>query len=227
MTRYTWHVLCNDTLDRYSINTNIRNAIYFVDIPRYSPEIVSSYLHCRQIFFRMKMRKGFANISQNPSTHPNFLQKKYSFNRFAREKEEDSSWNFLRSSIVRSSRVSLVFFSRELRETTKRDIAYSSERSNATVERSKWRGNGRGKKAKRCSFPCFAFSPSPFRFFRFSVSLMKPLNTSSKRISFLGRSHFHLEPRGERKLPRTPLFRATKRYRADETGLSLATTLPI
>lgn len=30
-------------------------------------------------------------------------------------------------------------------------------------------------------------------FFHFSVSLMKPLNTSSKRISFLGRSHFHLE----------------------------------
>lgn len=104
------------------------------------------------------------------------------------------------------SRVSLVFFSRELRETTKTDIAYSSERSNATVERSKWRGNGRGKKAKRCSFPCFAFSPSPFRFFRFSVSLMKPLNTSSKRISFLGRSHFHLEPRGERKLPPVPRF---------------------
>lgn len=60
-------------------------------------------------------------------------------------------------------------------------------------------------------------------FFHFSVSLMKPLNTSSKRISFLGRSHFHLEKENSPYpgLVALALFRATKRYRADEPGLSL------
>ena len=55
-------------------------------------------------------------------------------------------------------------------------------------------------------------------FFHFSVSLMKPLNASSKRISFLGRSHFHLE-KENCPCPGLSLFRATKKYRhADETG---------
>lgn len=69
------------------------------------------------------------------------------------------------------------------------------------------------------------FSFSPFlslslpSFFHFSVSLMKPLNASSKRISFLGRSHFHLEKENRAPDSSLSLFRATKRYRrADETG---------
>ena len=62
--------------------------------------------------------------------------------------------------------------------------------------------------------------------FSISVSLMKPLNTSPKRTSFLGRSHFHLSSPGEL-VPRTrPRFFAGLKAIAPAKRFIAETTRP-
>ena len=159
MTRYTWHVLCNDTGPIFDKHEYSKRNLF----RGYSTlfEIVSSYFHskCRQIFFGMKM-KGFRKIK--------LLHKKSEYVIVSFEK-----------CVVKFSSISRANYA-----TTKTDIAYSSVRSNITVERSVEGERKRGKKEKMF-FPLFTF-PSPLffslSFSPFLFSFLCFVNETIKRV---------------------------------------------
>lgn len=164
---WKWHVIpdtfCAMTLGRYSINTNIRNAIYFVDIPRYSKSchLISTPNQISADFFSEWKWKVFVKSIK-------LLHKKSEYIIVSFEK-----------CVVKFSSISRANYAK-----TKTDIAYSSVRSNITVERSVEGERKRGKKEKMF-FPLFTF-PSPLffslSFSPFLFSFLCFVNETIKRV---------------------------------------------
>lgn len=153
---WKWHVIpdtfCAMTLGRYSINTNIRNAIYFVDIPRYSKSChLISTPNVGGFFSEWKWKVFVKSIK--------LLHKKSEYIIVSFEK-----------CVVKFSSISRANYA-----TTKTDIAYSSVRSNITVERSV-EGERKRQKKEKMFFPLFTFPSPPFSLFLslpFFISLFR------------------------------------------------------